>query len=578
MHLSNDEQGSKLDVDKKVKKSLTRSSIQKLTGFSRLAINKSQAQLFVELSGPALFLFFSCFYTEFALAMEYARPVSLTPTKLNHDRKIDDQAILNIVKLHKIPGAAMSLIRQGKLVAVRGYGVIRTDSPNINDRPINRAVDGDTLFRVGSISKSFTGLAAALLIVDGKLSLQTSVSKIVPEFAQPASSDPEKIVLSDLLTHSTGLDLAALDVLIWPQPNQFAATDVISAAARLRQAALDRSPFSYSNAAYVIAGEIISRVSGMPYHRFVEDNIFKPLGMNDCVFGGYDTFMMAKNTNIATPHIDFRGDVIAIRPDAGVVPVGVDAAAGGARCSARSMMKWLQFMADPSSAKSPRLTAALRLATTPRVFTSPDRRESYGLGFEIAADGDDGGENIAISHSGGVAGMLSFFAVWPSTKDGLFMAINKSSAAGRIAIKEVLVKALTKPLFPLAPASSAAFAIATLPATNSANAEVNRIAGKYRADWLGDVNVCNEAGKVEDSGRLVMRIAKSPGMTGDIRLDDISGTPAVFWRDPAVDSDSTVKIVEVIEGRVTAFQLLPITTSDFDFSYSTFKRKSDCDL
>ena len=328
-------------------------------------------------------------------------------------------------------------------------------------------VDTHTRFKLGSISKSFTGLAVALLVVDGRLRLDAPVAQLLPGLRLKDPLHQRTLTLEHLLTHRSGLDLGALDLLLWPQPNQHKPADLLRALRSVARTGPAGKQFAYSNAAYVLAGEVVAQTAGMPYEQFVAQHIFQPLGMLGCGFGGW-AVAPGDTGNLAQPHRLWQGKMQAVRTDDfGVglattpqqndtVPVGLEAAAGGARCDADGLARWVQFVARGEvdsaalAATKTRLQQALALATQPRTWVQNDTglgtspadftaaragsagsaarpRTAYGLGFELGwIDGQ-----TRVFHHGGLAGIAATFAAWPAQGVGYAVAINTSGAATR---------------------------------------------------------------------------------------------------------------------------------------------------
>ncbi len=127
----------------------------------------------------------------------------------------------------------------------------------------SQAVDGDTVFPIHSMTKSFTAAALALLVDEGKIAWSDPVRKHLPEFTMSDPYVTEHLTVRDLLVHNSGLALGAGDLLHWP--DQVATADQFIAA--LRHLPLDqgfREGFAYDNILYTVAGEVVERVSGVP--------------------------------------------------------------------------------------------------------------------------------------------------------------------------------------------------------------------------------------------------------------------------------------------------------------------------
>src|ERR1051325_3544823 len=173
-------------------------------------------------------------------------------------------------------GAVLGVIVDGELVWVKAAGV--------REKTNNAPVTPETVFRIASMTKSFTAMSILKLRDDGKLSLDDPVSKYVPELANLSypTSDSPVLTIRHLLTHSEG----------FPEDNpwgdrQLAQTDETMRAWLKAGIPFSTSPgtaFEYSNYGFAILGQVVAKVSGRPYADYVRDNILKPLGMNSSIY------------------------------------------------------------------------------------------------------------------------------------------------------------------------------------------------------------------------------------------------------------------------------------------------------
>ena len=170
-----------------------------------------------------------------------------------------------------VPGAAWGIVVDGELAHVGTTGV-----RNVASRaPVN----ADTVFRIASMTKSFTAMSILKLRDEGRLSLDDPAEKYVPELRELKylTTDSPRITIRHLLSHSAG----------FPEDNPWGDQQLADSEAQLTQMLRDGIPFSnapgvayeYSNYAFAILGRVVSRVSGMPYAAYVSANILRPLGM-----------------------------------------------------------------------------------------------------------------------------------------------------------------------------------------------------------------------------------------------------------------------------------------------------------
>jgi CubicO group peptidase (beta-lactamase class C family) len=175
------------------------------------------------------------------------------------------------VEKQHVPGAAIGIVVDGELVFAKGFGV--------RDIPAKAPVDADTVFRIASMTKSFTAVAILKLRDEGKLGLDDPVSKYVPELLglAKATGDSPALTIRHLLSHSEG----------FPEDNpwgdrQLSVSD--ETFARRLEAGIPFSStpgvaFEYSNTGFAILGRVVARASGMRYRDYVERNVLRPLGM-----------------------------------------------------------------------------------------------------------------------------------------------------------------------------------------------------------------------------------------------------------------------------------------------------------
>ncbi len=176
---------------------------------------------------------------------------------------------------YHLPGATISVVQNGSLIFARGYGYA-----NIEQR--TPVVADKTLFRPGSVSKLFVWTAVMQLVEQGKLDLNADINTYLTDFKIP-STYPQPITLANLMTHTPGFEDQGLGTFVRSAQDlkplgEYLATHM---PARVRPPG---ELTAYSNYGASLAGYIVSQVSGMPFDRYVEEHIFKPLGMNNSTF------------------------------------------------------------------------------------------------------------------------------------------------------------------------------------------------------------------------------------------------------------------------------------------------------
>jgi CubicO group peptidase (beta-lactamase class C family) len=167
-----------------------------------------------------------------------------------------------------IPGGAVAIVRDGKVSDVRGFGVADTSG-----RPIGPT----TPFVLGSVSKPITALAVMQLVESGRIALDAPITRYLPDFrvADPTAAD--KISVRDLLEQTSGLPTSAGELPLAAPVSSI--DDQVRSLAAVQLTANPGASFTYSNANYEVLGELVERVSGESFGRYVQDHVFGPLGM-----------------------------------------------------------------------------------------------------------------------------------------------------------------------------------------------------------------------------------------------------------------------------------------------------------
>src|SRR6188768_1801102 len=169
-------------------------------------------------------------------------------------KAIDDLAQRSM-KAFDVPGIAVAIIKDGKVIHSKGYGV--------RSLKTMQKVDENTLFGIASNSKAFTAATLAILIDEGKLKWDDKVIDYIPEFRMYNSDVTEEFTIRDLLTHRSGLGLGAGDLMFWPDSSDFTIKDIIHNLRYLKPVSGFRTKYDYDNLMYIVAGEVVKRVSGM---------------------------------------------------------------------------------------------------------------------------------------------------------------------------------------------------------------------------------------------------------------------------------------------------------------------------
>lgn len=290
---------------------------------------------------------------------------------------------------------AVLVARDGTVVFDRGYGDadLGWDIPN----------DGDTKFRIGSLTKQFTAVATLMLRDRGMLALDAPIATYLPD-APPAW---EKVTVRNLLTHTSGIvNFTGLESF---QKEKARPTADDEPMALFRDAPLGFAPgskYEYSNSNYVVLTRLIERLSGQPYAAFLRENLFDPAGMEDT---GYDDPRAIVSHHAA-------GYVSG--PDgprnAPFVDMSWPLGAGGLYSTTHDLLKWERALFGGALLPAASMTDLLTTA-----------KGNYALGILV----DHEGENTTISHDGGIEGFNSWLGYDPDRKVTVVVLANLNSIA-----------------------------------------------------------------------------------------------------------------------------------------------------
>jgi CubicO group peptidase (beta-lactamase class C family) len=202
-----------------------------------------------------------------------AQTQSAAPVALSADQQ---QAIDSFVQkemaTQRIPGLAIGIYSRGHILLAKGYGLSNVE--------LNVPVKAETIFQSGSVGKQFVSAAIMMLVEEGKISLDDSVTKYFPD--APATWKP--ILIKNLLSHTSGLSEYESPDRTGPKGAFYLRLDFTEdeLAKKIEEMPIEWAPgekWAYRNTNYVLLGIIIHKITGMPYAEFLGERIFKPLGM-----------------------------------------------------------------------------------------------------------------------------------------------------------------------------------------------------------------------------------------------------------------------------------------------------------
>lgn len=325
---------------------------------------------------------------------------------------------------HHVAGATVSVVHRGEMIFAKGYGYADVEA--------GRQVEADkTLFRPGSISKTFTWTAAMQLVEQGKLDLDTDVNVYLDDVVIP-DTFPEAITMAHLMTHRPGFEDTSLGHLFADDPDE---VQTLKDYLLSHQPARVRPPGTlpaYSNYGTALAGHIVAQISGMPFEDYVEQNILRPLGMDNSTFrepwGDHLPDPMpawlAANSSVG---YEWKNGQFKSHGFEFISPVGP---AGALSTTAIDMAKFMLAHLNDGSLDGARI---LRPETARRMHTllwSPDPAMS-GNAYGFLQYNEAG--HVGFGHSGGTLFFLSDMVMLPELDFGLFFSTNTSSGGKLIA-------------------------------------------------------------------------------------------------------------------------------------------------
>lgn len=323
-----------------------------------------------------------------------------------------DNYVNNALSQWQIPGVAVCIVKDGKVVMMKGYGV--------KDYDTKEKVDENTLFMIGSNTKAFTATAIAMLDADKKLSFDDKVTKWIPEFKLENKAAGEQAIIKDLLCHRIGFRTFQGDFTYWT--SNLSRSEVIEKMGHIKAEYPFRTTWGYTNAAFLTAGEIIPKVTGMPWEDFITQKLFTPLEMKNTLALSKD---FPKAPNKCSAYTMSDGKLVKIP----FCYIDNLAPAGSIGSSVNDMSHWVMMQLNngkyndnqivPVSAIGQTRTPASILGNGGTLFNR-GHFALYGLGWFLE---EYCGRKI-VSHTGGVNGFVTSVTLIPEEKLGILVFTN----------------------------------------------------------------------------------------------------------------------------------------------------------
>lgn len=496
----------------------------------------------------------------------------MNSTKLN-------QLVENTLKTFDVPGISLGIIKDGKVVFADGFGV--------RSLKTRRKMDKNTLVGIASNSKGFTATALAMLADEGKLEWDDKVTKFIPEFQMYDPYVSKEITIRDLLTHRGGLGLGQGDLMFFPEGGSFSTNDIIHNVRYLKPASSFRTQLTYNNIMFIVAGEVIHRVSGLSWAEFIEQRILRPVGMTS----SYGSYSRAKSvSNKIDAHAPVENNVVVAVPHDWNETAN---AAGGIMSNIVDMTTWADFLLKGFVTKkgvrlvSQKNANELWSLQIPSDLSANNPYDTnfygYGMGWFLS----DVKGHFQVQHTGGLIGTVTQFTLIPDLKLGIVVLTNQQSGAAFSTITNTIKdyylglknRSWLKHYADLVSQQNAKFdkekavvyaKVASALKNPSTSINFEKIIGTYTDPWFGDVNISKANGKFR------LNCSSSPRLRGEV-LPYSSNTFVVKWDDRSYDADAFIIFNFDPLGKPESARMQAIssvTDFSFDFEDLDLKRKN----
>lgn len=510
---------------------------------------------------------FTLTFVAFSIASAYAQV----------EEKKMDELIQNTLKTFDVPGISVGVIKDGKTVYAKGFGK--------RSLKTNQAMNDETLVGIASNSKGFTCVALAILADEGKLNWNDPVTKHIPEFQMYDPYVSSQVTIKDLVTHRAGLGLGQGDLMFFPEGGPLSVNDIVHNVRYLKPENGFRDKLDYNNIMFIVAGEVIHRVSGLSWADFIEQRILKPVGMK-ASFGSYNRAVAAKSTNIIDAHAPVDGKAIAVPHDWNETAN----AAGGIMSNVDDMMIWADCLMNGFTTKdgkklvSDKQIQQLWQIQQPAPMALKNPYDSnfygYGLGWFIS----DVKGHRQVQHTGGLIGTVTQFTMIPDLKLGIVVLTNQQSGAAFNTITNTVKDAylgiedrnwlktygdrMGKYNEDVEKGKKEIFAKSAEFAKNKAlQPKAEQFVGTYRDAWFGNVVI------TQNGNDYRLTCEKSPRLKGSL-LPYTNNTFIIKWDDRSYDADAFINFDYDEKGIAQSASIKAISDiTDFSFDFDDLDLK-----
>ena len=483
-----------------------------------------------------------------------------------------------VLKTFNVPGIAVGVVKDGKLIHAKGYGVANLST--------GKKVDENTLFGVASNSKAMTAAVLGQLVDEGKIKWDDRVTDYIPEFKMYDPYVTDAFTIRDLLTHRSGLGLGAGDLMMFPDGSNFTKKDIIHNLRYLKPVSAFRTKYDYDNNLYIVAGEVAERASGIKWEDLVEQKIMKPLGMQKSAASLY---RLKDNSNAVRPHAPMNGKLQVLDIDWSESAN----AAGGIWSNVTDWSKWV--IAQMNHGKYGEglqnkifSTEVHEETWTPQTVIKAGTAApynthfaAYGLGWFLS----DVKGYKQVTHTGGLAGMVTQVVMFPELQLGIIVFTNQQMGAAFNAISRTIQDSYLG-------VSGYDWVKIMKERVDKGEAEAKKIGddvekdmqtqlskaggkfnfqpylGTFRDVWFGDIEISMK------NGKAWLDCKRSPKLSGEV-LPYKGNSLIVRWADRTLDADAYLMFTTDMDGKpsgLTMKAISPLTDFSFDFHDLDLKR------
>ena len=324
-----------------------------------------------------------------------------------------DKFITERMEEWKVPGLAISVVQDGRLVYSQGFGFRNIEK--------NLPVTPQTLFAIGSCSKAFTAATMGILVDEGKLEWNKPVKDYIPTFRLKDTFATERMTPLDLVCHRSGLPRH--DPMWY---NSSASRKELFDRLRYLEPSEDfRTTYQYQNLMFMSAGFLVGQIAGTSWERFVRNRIFMPLGMSNSNFSVNDS---QKSPDFACPYMEKDGKVIEI-PFRNIDTMGP---AGSINSNVTDMASWILLNLNKGKIGDQQIISesSLREIHSPQMISSKSYRydesfySMYGMGWGITSYRG----HLRLSHGGGIDGFTAQVILLPRDNIGMVILTNMNGS------------------------------------------------------------------------------------------------------------------------------------------------------